>query len=355
MVDVDSLLSAGSVFADGPSILGRVYETYDFLLEILDWPLVDPVVLTPHRVCPDFVLDTVNRSQLDGLLLGLASGHDIRPDRLAKLQEAHITSPGRLLAAEAAMIGSRLRFQVGDHNVDLVAAPDLDAPGHRALRRLYRQHLCTPPAAHRLTGIDVTDVAAVNAAIKLLGQVIPRLASGLLHHVAYLAKVAGPDAFESASTRPIPGAVFVSDCCFSSPARLAEALIHEAVHHRFYDLQLTRSIFVPDYDTNTAPTIAPEWHARSVVTEWPLDRGLAAAHVYVHLTAWFQRLAEYGPTAAQREAAAASAEKVTCRAYSLLDKIQVLAPGHLGRAGAVFLEWLMAVEDQLAPRVPARV
>ncbi|MBV9012838.1 MAG: hypothetical protein JO272_12455 [Pseudonocardiales bacterium] len=364
-MDVDSLLSTGSAFTDGPNILGRVYETYDFLLEILDWPLADPTVSVPHRVCPDFVLDTVNRSRLDHLLFGLArghevgghevGGHDVQQDQFAKLREAHITSAGRLLAAEAEVMGDRLRVRVGDHDVDLVAAPGRDAPGHRAFCQLYREHLCTGNAAHQLTGIDATDATVVRAAVELLDRVLPRLTAGVLQHVAYLAQVIGPDAFESASTRPIPSAVFVSEHCFSSPARLAEALLHEAVHHRFYDLQLTRSIFVRGYDTSTAPTIAPEWHARSTVTEWPLDRGLAAAHVYVHLTAWFQLLVEHSPTAAQRQAAAESSTEVACRAHSLLDKIRAIAPGQLGLMGTAFLEWLSAVHNQLAPRLHAMI
>jgi len=258
------------------------------------------------------------------------------------------------LSAESDMAGCELSSVVDDQIIDLIAEPSLPAPGHCLLRQLYAQYLSAGHGRDRLTRMDSDDADAVSAATTLLREVLPELTPGLLRHVRYLAKITGPEAAESVSTREISGTVFVSARCFEAPERLAEALLHEAVHQRFYDLMLTRSIFVPTYDTASAPTVAPEWHVDSPVKDWPADRALAAAHVYVHLTVWFQQLQYYGGISAQRrEAAARSAYVAAWRARSLLDKIEAIAPGQLGPAGLPFLAWLRSEHFRMTASVSA--
>lgn len=224
----------------------------------------------------------------------------------------------------------------------LLLEPGLSAPGHQDLTALFRRYLSAGEAGDHLTGItsEQTDIAA--KAVELMLATAPELCRGLLAHARYIVAVDGPDAFDSASTREIPGAAFVAVRCMRTPERLAEALVHEFVHLRLYDLQLTRSIFAPDYDTATAPTVAPEWHRDSQVSRWPVDRALAAAHVYVHLTSWFdRRLRSCADPEVER-----SAETAAFRATSLLDKVAVHAEDCLGPAGQDFVRWLAEVQRQ---------
>ncbi|WP_107481134.1 cytochrome P450 [Streptomyces sp. IMTB 2501] len=70
----------------------------------------------------------------------------------------------------------------------------------------------------------------------------PQLCAGLFRHARYVIAVDGPDAFDSASTHEIPDVAFVARRCTRTPERFAEALVHEFVHQRLYDLQMTRSV-----------------------------------------------------------------------------------------------------------------
>lgn len=229
----------------------------------------------------------------------------------------------------------------------MVTRPDLPRRGHQRLLELYRAHLDGGrPDTHHLVAPTPTQVAAIERAAALLGTVLPRTAE-VLSHVRHVAVVDGPGAFESASTREVPGVVFISEHAFRTPLKLAEALLHEAVHHRFYDLQVTRSILMADYDTATADTVSPRWHPPT--TAWAFDRALAAAHVYVHLMGWFTALATH-PAGAPLgpDGVVISRERAATRARLLLDDVLALAPRHLGPAGTAFVAWLSEACDELA-------
>lgn len=337
----DSSLANHPLFAAGRSILGRAYETYDFLLEVHEWPVEHPSEPPPigRRVSREFAFDPVTRRLLDELIADLAAGARTA-ELLGKLDRARSGTAGSLLAAEAEAGGHRQLIKGTPEPVDLLTRPGSPAHGHRRLGEMYAEHMDGNRAAtHHLTEPDGAAAAALDNAVALLGEVIPTLASGVLAHVKVIAVVEGPEAFESASTREVPGVIFVSDHAFRSRVRLAEALLHESVHHRLYDLQLTRSIFAADYDTAAAGTVTPFWHPPG--TRWPFDRALAAAHVYVHLTEWFMALSEHpaaadlGPGGAARSFAT-SAERAT----GLLNGLVPIARQHTGTMGRAFIDWL---------------
>ncbi|MEU9038845.1 HEXXH motif-containing putative peptide modification protein [Streptomyces sp. NPDC048352] len=328
-------LARHPVFAVSDDIIGRLYETYDFLLDCIapdEWPAGPD----ERRIPAETALEPTVRHGLDRALRTLRDTPACKAE-LAALAQRRRAGPS--LAAEEEEAGIGQVVELPGHRVHLLTDPALPAPAHREFAGLFRRHLSAGEGADTLAGCTAETAGTVRAAVDLMLATAPDLCNGLLRHGRYVVAVDGPDAFDSASTREIPGAAFVAVRCMRTPERLAEALVHEFTHLRLYDLQATRSIFAPDYDTDTAPTVAPEWHKDSPVPRWPVDRALAAAHVYVHLTAWFEQRALDSGGPQVRESAVTSA----LRATSLLDKVARHAGECLGPAGRTFLRWLTQV------------
>ncbi|WP_330457671.1 HEXXH motif-containing putative peptide modification protein [Streptomyces sp. NBC_00820] len=338
-------LARQPVFADAASILNRLYETYDFLLECVV-PDLQPAASNGRRIALGTALEPTVRHRLDQAVRKIRDVPACR-EELAGLVSELRDRREVTLAAEAERAGTRdVLVAVGDH-VDLLTRPDLPARAHQDFTALFREHLSAGEGADHLALLTSDQAAVARDAVDLMRDTAPDLCAGLFQHARYLVAVDGPDAFDSASTWEIPGAAFVALRCMRTPERLAEAMVHEFVHLRLYDLQMTRSVFAPDYDTRTAPTIAPEWHRHSTVSHWPVDRALAAAHVYVHLAAWFEERARACPDP-ELERSALTAD---LRASSLLDKVAQSADTCLGPAGRDFLSWLAQVhQDRTAPR-----
>ncbi|MFE7612317.1 aKG-HExxH-type peptide beta-hydroxylase [Streptomyces celluloflavus] len=341
-------LASHPVFADAVSILDRLYETYDFLLECVI-PDLWPAGPDGRRIALGTALEPTVRHELDQAVRQIRRTPACRAE-LAQLARA-LRPPGEVtLAAEAERAGVRQVVQAAGESVDLLTAPDLPARIHQDFTALFRLHLSAGEAADHLVPFAAEQATVARDAVDLMRETAPELCAGLFRHARYLVAVDGPDAFDSASTRDIPGAVFVALRCMRTPERLAEAMVHEFVHLRLYDLQMTRSIFVADYDTRTAPTVAPEWHRHSSVSRWPVDRALAAAHVYVHLAAWFEARARACPNPELDR----SVQTADFRASSLLDKVDQFAHMCLGPAGIVFLNWLTQIHQRrTAPRTAA--
>lgn len=336
-------LARHPVFAESAGILSRLYETYDFLLECIapdEWPTGPG----RRRILPETALEPTVRHGLDQALRRIRNTPDCKRQLAALADSRHVDST---LAAEEERVGLRQTVELPGHRLHLLMDPALPAPGHQEFQALFRRHLSAGETADTLAGCTAEHAGTVRAAVELMLATAPDLCTGLLRHGRYIVAVDGPDAFDSASTREIPGAAFVAVRCMRTPERLAEALLHEFVHLRLYDLQATRSVFAPAYDTATAPSVAPEWHRDSPVPRWPVDRALAAAHVYVHLRAWFeQRALDSGGRGLWQ-----SAETAAFRATSLLDKVARHAEDSLGPAGRGFLRWLTEVhQSRTGPR-----
>ncbi|MDQ1049654.1 HEXXH motif-containing putative peptide modification protein [Streptomyces sp. V4I2] len=333
------------VFAEAAGILNRLYQTYDFLLECVA-PESWPAGPDGYRIAVGTAWEPTVRHRLDQALRHIRNTPDCKAE-LTALSDSLRSRPEATLAAEEERAGIRHMVDVSGNRVDLLVEPALPAPGHREFTALFRRHLSAGEGADRLTRITAHQAEVAHQAVQLMLATAPELCAGLLRHARYVVAVDGPNAFDSASTREIPGAAFVAARCMRTPERLAEALVHEFVHMRLYDLQLTRSIFAPSYDTATAPTVAPEWHRHSQVAHWPVDRALAAAHVYVHLSAWFEQRVRDCPDPDLEQ----SAQTTTSRASSLLGKVTRHADSCLGPAGIDFVRWLSETHQRsTAPR-----
>jgi hypothetical protein len=121
--------------------------------------------------------------------------------------------------------------------------------------------------------------------IELAVDVASDLASDLLPHVALFAVLSSGSAgrLGSASVREYPGLILIPEP--RSQLEVAEALVHEGAHQKFFDLVLTRSILGP----LTSTRFRPPW-AGDRSPAWPFDQCLAAFHAYCCLDAFWARL-----------------------------------------------------------------
>ncbi|MDX8145940.1 HEXXH motif-containing putative peptide modification protein [Lentzea sp. BCCO 10_0061] len=160
---------------------------------------------------------------------------------------------------------------------DPAAAERLEAP----LR------IIAPPgqAPQPLTEADgerfETAIKIVAEGVDLFRRLSPAMAGDLLAHVSMLAvlKAETSGGVVSASSRYVPGIVLIDEPV--SPMEVAEALVHEGAHEKFFDFAITREFL--DAHAEDAEYFENSWsHAR-----WPLEQTFAAWHAYTCLSQFF--------------------------------------------------------------------
>lgn len=154
--------------------------------------------------------------------------------------------------------------------------------------------------------------------IRLLRRLVPETADDLLAHVSMLAvlKKDTSGGVVSASSRYVPGIVLMDEPV--TPMEVAEALVHEGAHEKFFDLAITREFLTAHAED--VEFFETSWsHAR-----WPLEQTFAAWHAYSCLAQFFESCGDeqLGP-------------------FSLLPKARERAD-EIGR-------WLISHEDDLRP------
>ncbi|SDG23875.1 HEXXH motif-containing protein [Lentzea fradiae] len=110
--------------------------------------------------------------------------------------------------------------------------------------------------------------------VGLLRKLAPETAEDLLAHVSMVTVLAKETSggVISASSRYVPGIVLINEP--STPMEVAEALVHEGAHEKFFDLAITRQFL--DAHAEDAEFFENSWsHAR-----WPLEQTFAAWHAY---------------------------------------------------------------------------
>jgi hypothetical protein len=207
----------------------------------------------------------------------------------------------------------------------------------------------------------------------LLLTLLPQLTMSALAHVRMIAWVrahTADAAMQSGSARTIPGAVFLSIDHLHTPWSVAEALLHEAVHNKLFDLYSTRLILDSSYRAAGAANVLSPWneHTTFQSNRWPLDQALAAFHVYVHLALFRAALEEREEELSDRFGVLDRTDKaLTCwvaaqRARYLGEQLGALAQvgvsngRHVGFGldGYGLIEWLLgelAVLETTPPRV----
>ena len=124
-------------------------------------------------------------------------------------------------------------------------------------------------------------VCTLAGGIELAVSVAPELALDLLPHVALFAVVDSEYSgrLGSASLREFPGLILLPEP--QSSVEVAEALIHEGAHQKFFDLAMTRSVLGPAAHLRYAPPWRP-----SDAPGWPFEQCVAAFHAYCCLAAF---------------------------------------------------------------------
>lgn len=199
--------------------------------------------------------------------------------------------------------------------------------------------------------VTAADPRAVEAAEALLAATVPQLWDSVRCHIRQVVDVAGAP-FNSGSDRRLPGTVMVASEVFGNPGLLSEALLHEGVHQKLYDLYLQAPILEPGYDPAGSPRLRPPWHGASqpAATGWPVDNVLAAMHVYAHLTVLRARQGlEWHGDVGPPYASALS------RAVHLAEALRSGRAGRLGPSGTALVEWLWrGLTAYAAPALEAR-
>jgi hypothetical protein len=195
---------------------------------------------------------------------------------------------GGALAGRVDLVGRNLavdRDSIG--KVDHVGLPVVADPmAQGALADLLR--IVGPVEGLRLITMadegfgEVLDL--VDDGVRLVREVGGALAEDLLAHVDLIAVVdpATAGGLVSASSRYFPGVVVVERP--STAVEIAEALIHEGAHEKFFDLAITRSFF--DVNSDLVEEFTPSWSG----ARWPFEQVFAAWHAYLCL-AQFARAA----------------------------------------------------------------
>lgn len=204
--------------------------------------------------------------------------------------------------------------------------------------------LIDPPA-------DVLD--GIVGGLDLLARLMPETARSCFEHVSLAGiycvdgKIRGPECngipyWGSVSTPAVAGAIFAFSAGLVDPWRAAEALFHESIHCKMFDLYCSPGLVQPEYDKATATAVVSEWNEMLSwrTNEWPLDQALGAFHVYVHLLSFFATAAkgDHPP-----EVAAHISKRLGAalkRSASLEVQMRPAVARHLTPEGLDFFEWL---------------
>jgi hypothetical protein len=189
---------------------------------------------------------------------------------------------------------------------------------------LERPDLGADPAALLLAPAGSYDRAArvVTRGVELALDVVPELARDLLPHVGLFAVLdaAAAGRLGSASVREFPGLILLPEP--HGPLEVAEALIHEGAHQKFFDLAMTAAMLGSRTSTDH---FVPPWSDGA--SAWPFEQCVAAFHAYTCLAALHARVSARGD--------------LPLHAHSLL-------PWSAERAG-ILADWLAARGNLLGP------
>lgn len=171
------------------------------------------------------------------------------------------------------LVDASTELSAGPSRLLLATEPAAHKPLTRALGVVYRQAGLDGPALGLLT--EPADFAeVVEAGLRLAREVSPALADDLLAHVAQVAVLdpGNRTGLVSASSRLFPGLVIIDKP--TSPLEVAEALMHEGAHQKFFDLAFTRDFLGAEDDHGA--WFQPSWSGAS----WPVEQVVAAFHAY---------------------------------------------------------------------------
>ena len=203
--------------------------------------------------------------------------------------------PGRCLPLSE-LVTPEFVTDVAGNVVRLASSPTASVVLADALRRIgeeLRRHDATAPPPELLTDADAcaaTVFGVLEDGARLAAAVAPGLVRDLLPHIGLFAVLAGDPGgrLGSASAREFPGLVVVPEP--TSALEVAEAIVHEGAHQKFFDLAMTRAMI--DDPDGCAPFCTPSW-APPGAPAWPLEQAFAAWHAYCCLAVFAARAEQH--------------------------------------------------------------
>jgi hypothetical protein len=229
-------------------------------------------MVTGGRTDPDVDIDLLDSPAVRGNLGEVLAGTGVyRAD---------------ICVALSALVAKGFERTVGDHAVRLASTTAVATALGGALTRIAASLPGRGPAPAILA--DPDDRASTAAferiveGVRLAVDVAADLALDLLPHVSLFAVLtaAGADRLGSASAREYPGLILIPQP--ESAVEVAEALIHEGAHQKFFDLATTRSLFAPELSDHR---FVPSW-AEGTTPGWATVQTFAAWHAYTCLAAF---------------------------------------------------------------------
>src|SRR5262249_8539618 len=162
---------------------------------------------------------------------------------------------------------------------------DLSGRSFRLLiKENYGDALCAP---------DDEDIANLEKGAELLYELVPLLAPSALSHVHLIGCFASAGNWRnvgSSSQIRLKGTIFLSQSQMRDPWWVAEHLLHEALHQKFYEFRhghlLLAPVSIQKDDRRAEPvSVWSPWNPTNLGRSnyWDTHRTFAAFHVYVHL------------------------------------------------------------------------
>jgi hypothetical protein len=196
------------------------------------------------------------------------------------------------LAPAVAAMEKEHEVRHGPARLRVLAGPRAEELWADALRAIAEPAGIQPPP-RPLTEVDGerfrSALGIVADGLKLARQISPTLVDDLLAHVELLAILdpATTNGLVSASSRFFPGLVVID--LPATPLEVAEALVHEGAHEKFFDLATTHSFlgvgaeptnpFQPSWSTARFPfeQAMAAWHAYTCLAQFALDAGVSTS------------------------------------------------------------------------------
>jgi hypothetical protein len=190
---------------------------------------------------------------------------------------------GRALAGHDDLDGDTLlsaaRIEVADvAGVAVVSDPDATSKLATPLRIIApagaRPQVLTEADGERFTAA----LGLVAEAVRLFRDLAPEMSGDLLAHLDLFVVLRSDTAggVVSASTRYMPGLVLIDEPV--TAIEIAEALVHECSHLKFFDFAVTREFL--DARSHRADNFVNSWSK----VEWPMEQAYAAWHAYTALS-----------------------------------------------------------------------
>ncbi|GAA1850635.1 hypothetical protein GCM10009836_33160 [Pseudonocardia ailaonensis] len=352
-IAVESVLADGIPFGSHAFIAGEVASVYTGLLGLVaeesagakhlltrldEMPGLrtglfrDPLV---RRTVEDGVclvaegMDTIDPVMLDDLLTAAALALDGAGERTL------LDADGR-----GALLGPTAEFGhvwAGDERGTL--------PGRRFVDEIHKR-----VPQFRVLAASRPQVEVLTRGARLACEIAPDLATSALRHV-FMVVLGEFDAeghtFNSFTLPGLPGVLILSPDVLADDAVAAEALVHEAFHLKFLDIDYIRPLFAPGFRQETSPRTTPAWHEDEPgAGGWPVDRVLTSMHVYLALSVFLDAAASAGGVDRWADAAT-RADRCRSRSAWLLDAVQP----HLGcltGSGRQFVESIGSMQVESA-------